>query len=177
MKTLLILSVVVLFIFIANGCEKDENKASSPGTVELFLIHTYSRIDNSSQIDENSVVTEKKPFIGYSDFLSYDSTTCVFELSDCATEAVKNLEYSSNGIAFAIKANDTLIYTGYFWSSYSSLSCDWIVIDPLETTLGNEIQVKLFYPYLIQGLTIPDKRNDKRIIRIFNYDGKLKASV
>jgi hypothetical protein len=177
MKTLLILCVVGLFILIASGCEKDENNASSPEKVELFLIHTYSKIDNSSQIVDNSVVTEKKPFIGYSDFLSYDSTTCVFELSDSATEAIKNLEYSSYGIAFAVKANDTLIYTGYFWSSYSSLSCDWIVIDPLETTLGNEIQVKLGYPYLFQGLTIPDKRNDKRIIRILKHDDKLKASV
>jgi hypothetical protein len=174
MKTTLILSVFGLFILFANACERDESNVNPADKVELFLIHSYSRIDNSSQIDENSVVTEKKPFIYYSDFLSYDSTACVFELSDSATEAVKNIEYSSYGKAFAVKANDTLIYTGYFWSSYSSLSCEWTVIDPLMTSLGNEIQVKLGYPYLIPGQTIPDKRNDKRIIRIFKHDDKLK---
>jgi hypothetical protein len=174
MKTLFILSVFGLFMLIATGCEKDDRNVSAPDKVELYLIHSYSKIDNSTKIDENSVVTEKKPFISYSDFLSYDSTACVFELSDKATEAVKNIEYSSYGIAFAVKANDTLIYTGYFWSGYSSLSCDWVVIDPLMATIGNEIQVNLGYPYLTQGLTIPDKRNDKRIIRIFKQDHKLK---
>lgn len=177
MKPIFILFVSGLFIFIATGCEKEDRNESAPDKVELYLIHSYSRINNTTQIDENSVVTEKKPFISYSDFLSYDSTACVFELSDRATEAVKNIEYSSYGIAFAVKANDTLIYTGYFWSSYSSESCDWIVIDPLMATLGNEIEVKLGYPFLVPGQTIPDKRNDRRVIRIFKHNDKLKAVI
>jgi hypothetical protein len=159
---------------MATGCEKNESYLDSNSKVELYLMDTYLKIGNSSQIDENSVVTENKPLIYYSDFLSYDSTECIFELSDRAIVAIKNLDHSVHGLAFAIKANDRLIYTGYFWPGYSSASCDWIVIDPFMTSIGNKIQVRLGYPGLIQGQTIQDKRNDERIILIFKNDNKLK---
>jgi hypothetical protein len=77
-------------------------------------------------------------------------------------------------LAFAIKANDTLVYTGYFWPSYSSVSCDWVVVDPNMTGIGNTMQVSLGYPGLIQGKIIQDKRNDKRIVQILREDRKLK---
>jgi hypothetical protein len=112
--------------------------------------------------------------IYYSDIISYDSTEYIFELSDRAISAINILDHSVHGLAFAIKANDTLIYTGYFWPSYSSASCDCIVIDPTMTSLGNMIQVSLGYPYLFPGQTIQDKRNDGRIIRILKLDNKLK---
>jgi hypothetical protein len=174
MKAKLIFSLFGLFLLFAYSCEKSESNANSNGRVELYLIHNYSRIDNSSQINENTVVTEQAPLIHYSDIISYDSTECIFELSDRAIEAIKDLEHSVHGLAFAIKANDTLIYTGYFWPSYSSASCDWLVIDPFMTSIGNNIQVRLGYPGLIQGQTIQDKRNDRRIIRILKHDNKLK---
>jgi len=98
----------------------------------------------------------------------------VRELSDKAIETLESLDYSVNGLAFAIKTNDTMIYTGYFWPSYSSASCDWVVIDPLMTSIGNKIQIRLGYPDLVQGQVIQDKRNDERIIRIFKRDNKLK---
>lgn len=174
MKTKFIIPIFGLFVFVAFGCEKNDDNIDSNGKVELYMIDSYSKIDNSTQIDENTVITENSPLIYYSDFLSYDSTECIFELSDRAIEAIKDLEHSVHGLAFAIKANDTLIYTGYFWPSYSSASCDWTVIDPFMTSIGNKIQVKLGYPGLVQGQIIQDNRNDGRIIRIFKQDNKLK---
>ena len=174
MKAKLFFSLFGLFILIAYSCEKNESSVNSNGKVELYLIHNYSRIDHSSQINENTVVTEKAPLINYSDIISYDSTKCIFELTDRAIEAIKDLEHSVHGLAFAIKANDALIYTGYFWPSYSSASCDWVVIDPFMTSIGNKIQVRLGYPGLVQGQTIQDKRNDGRIIQILKQDNKLK---
>jgi len=67
-----------------------------------------------------------------------------------------------------------LIYTGYFWPSYSSVSCDWVIIDPLSVYSGNKIHVILSYPGQNAGVNIPDKRNDSRIIQIFQKDHKLK---
>jgi len=165
---------VGLFILIFTGCEKNESNPSSNGKVELYLVETYSKIEYSSQINESSVVTKDSPLIYYQDFLSYDTSKYTFELSTNAIESIKKLEHSVNGLAFAIKANDTLIYTGYFWPSYSSASCDCIVIDPFMTSVGNKIQVNLGYPGLVQGQIIEDKRNDKRITRIFKQDKKLK---
>jgi hypothetical protein len=174
MKAKLFFSLFGLFILTVYSCEKKESNLYFNGRVELYLIQNYSKIDHSSQINENTVVTEKAALIFYSDIISYDSTECIFELSDRAIEAIKGLKHSVNGLAFGIKVNDKLIYTGYFWPGYSSASCDWVVIDPFMTSIGNKIQVRLGYPGLVQGQTIQDKRNDGRIIQILKQDNKLK---
>ena len=119
------------------------------------------------------MLTESSPLISYSDFLSYDSLEYAFWLSNRAMKAIENLEHSVHGIAFGIKANGTLVYTGYFWPSYSSAICDWVVIDPIVTGVEYKIIVRLGYPGLLQGMEIPDKRNDSRIIKIFEDDNKL----
>jgi len=156
------------------GCDKNDNQNKNDGVIEFYLLDTFAKIDNSCQIDETTVITESSPLVYYSDILSYDSADYTFELSDRAIDAIENLEHSVIGLAFAVKANNILIYTGYFWPSYSSASCDWIVMDPTMLGIGNKIQVRLGYPGLIQGQIIPDKRNDKRIINILESDNKLK---
>ena len=173
MKQKLFYLIIGLLVMFSAGCEKDNN-VNSKGKVELYLIDSFSKIDNSYQINESSVITESSPLIEYAYFLSYESAEYTFELSEKAKEIIENLEHSVHGLAFAIKANDTLIYTGYFWPSYSSVSCDWIVIDPFMTNAGDKMSVRLGYPDLVQGQIIQDKRNDERIIEIFKHDNKLK---
>lgn len=83
-----------------------------------------------------------------------------------------SLKHSVHGIAFAIIANNVIIYSGYFWPSYSSASCDWMVIDPMMLLISNELTVQLDYsPYNLK--LIPDRRNDKRILDIFSSHEKL----
>lgn len=164
-------AIIAVLSVITFGCEKDDK--NSNGKVELYLLDTYSKIGNSFQIDEATIKTQVSPLINYADFISYDSINYTFELSDEAKNKIKNMKLSVHGVAFAIKANGTLIYSGYFWPSYSSANCDWIVIDPLMTSIGNKIRVNLGYPGLIQEQEIPDKRNDSRIIKIFESDNKL----
>ena len=77
------------------------------------------------------------------------------------------MEHSIGGIAFAVTANEELVYTGYFVPSYSSASVQWIVIDPLFWHLTNRMYVNLGYPGLFEGAVIPDHRNDERILKIF----------
>lgn len=163
--------IIGIFSFLTFGCEKDE--INSDGKVELYLLESYSKIDNSFQIDEATIKTQTSPLISYADFISYDSTNYTFELSDRAKNMIENMEHSVHGVAFAVKADKTIIYSGYFWPSYSSASCDCIVIDPMMTSIGNKIIVSLGYPGLVQGQVIPDNRNDSRIIEIFKRDNKL----
>ena len=54
MKQKLFYSIIVLFVLINAGCEKDNNNGYSNGKVELYLIDTFSVIDNSYQIDESN---------------------------------------------------------------------------------------------------------------------------
>lgn len=170
-RRIFIYKIIGVFTIITIGCEKD--KISSNGKVELYLLESYSSIENSFQIDETTIMTEAFPLINYSDFVSYDSTNYTFELSHKAKNTINNMEHSIEGVAFAVKANGTLIYSGYFWPSYSSATCDWIVIDPIMTSIGNKITVSLGYPGLVQEQVIPDYRNDSRIIEIFDNDNKL----
>jgi len=160
------------FIFIA--CDKNENTNLKDGSVELFLLDSYKTIGGTNnQIDERTIVTKAKPLVSYSDFLSYNPGTFTFKISDAAKETIKSMKYSVYGIPFAIKANNVVIYTGYFWPSYSSASCDWMVIDPLALLIGNDLKVELGYPGLSEGQIIPDNRNDQRILNTFASDDKL----
>ena len=172
MKKNAFLLLIGLLLLVFAGCEKTSFNSNSK--VELYLISSFSKMNNTWGIDESSVITKSNPLIEYSDFLSYNPKDYTFELTSSASETVKNLDHSVFGLAFAIKADESIIYTGYFWPSYSSASCDWIVIDPLSTLIGNKLQVRLGYPGLVQGQIIPDKRNDIRILRIFKRDNKLK---
>jgi len=166
---LLLLGIIALMNV---GCDKKDFHHEK---VELYLIESFVKSeDGHCKIDENTVVTKKSPLIGYSEIVSYDPESYTFELSDNAVKKIKNMELSVHGIPFAIKVDNILIYTGYFWPSYSSASCDWVTINPVRTYGSNQLIVELGYPGHNEGDNIPDKRNDKRIIDTFKQDHKLK---
>lgn len=177
MKTKLFYSVIVLLALVAFGCEKNEKNEDLPnskGKIEIYLLESFSKVGNSYEINESSVITQSSPLIYYSDILSYDPSKFTYQLNDRAKKAIEELNLPLHGRAFAVKANGTLVYTGYFWPSYSSASCDWVVIDPIMTSFSKAMEVSLGYPGLLQGQVIPDKRNDARIISILKQDNKLK---
>ncbi len=165
--------IISLFILFSVGCKKNDNSEIS-GKVEIYLVENFSKIGNTQQIDENTVVTAKLPLVYYDDIISYDSTEYAFKLSKRAIDTIKSFAFVSGIKAFAIKANNTLIYAGYFWPAYLSTVCDWYVIDPILAGNENKVQVQLGYPGLMPGMHIFDKRNDKRMIQILQRDNKLK---
>jgi len=173
-RILLLIFLPGIFNLIFIACDdKDGDKNPGYGSVDLYLLDKYKTMDNSCQIDEATVITKNKPLVAYSDLLLYDAGNHTFRISDAARESVQNLQHSVFGIAFAIKANGVIVYTGYFWPGYSSASCNWVIIDPLSLYSGNNLRVQLGYPGPIEGQVVPDKRNDKRILDIFASDNKL----
>lgn len=76
-------------------------------------------------------------------------------------ESINNLSPSVHGLPFAIKAKYTLVYTGYFWPSYSYASCDCIVIYTFITSIENKIHLNLDHLGLIQGQVIEYNRKTK----------------
>jgi hypothetical protein len=165
--------LLAFFPILFAACQRSEKEVT--GDVELHLLDSFETSGQSCEIVASSVVTDSVPLIRYTDFESYNSKTCVFIVTDNAREAVEAIEFPVNGRAFGLYADNELIYTGYFWPSYSSLSCQWIVIDPfiLSWGLGNELHVELGYPGLTEGVVIPDERNNEKILAIFRRDGKL----
>lgn len=172
-RQILLITLLMSFNLIFIACDKNENINPKHRNVELYLLDSYQTIGSTNQIDDKTIVSKATPFVTYPDFLAYDSSMFTFKISDAAIKSIKNLQLSVHGVAFAIKANNVLVYTGYFWPSYSSASCAWVVIDPLSLGTGNELSVELGYPGLVEGVVIPDKRNDERILEIFASDNKL----
>ena len=170
-RPILFITFLLTLNFIFNACDKNEDTNSKNGSVELYLLDSYKTIGSGYQIDERTVVTKYQPLVTYSDLLSYNPSKFTFIISDSAKEKIKSVKHSVHGLAFAIKAGNQLIYTGYFWPGYSSQSCNWVVIDSI--ILNNELNIQLGYPGLMEGQVITDKRNDKRILDIFADDNKL----
>ncbi len=170
--SILISAIFTLLLFSPSGCEKWRGDAE--GDVELYLLESYQTEDQSCAIVFSSVKINETPLIAYPDIKSYNSKKHIFKISDAAAGVVTDQVHSVNGLAFAVVANDEVVYTGYFWPSYSSATCQWIVIDPLMISGDNELSVALGYPGLMDGAYIPDERNNEKILDIFRRDGKLK---
>ena len=153
----------------------DRKRDDVGGVVELYLLEDFQTAGERCAIDNSTVHLQGEPLIGYDDLLGYDPEDHAFHVSGAALDAVENLQHSVWGIAFGVTANGELVYTGYFWPMYSSLSCQWVIIDPIHMMMAGDgtMRVELGYPGLIEGAEIPDSRNDPSILAIFRRDGKL----
>ncbi len=150
--------VALGLLFVLISCEKDENSIPSGKSIDFYYISEYKNIDNSFKIIDSSVVISDSKIIDYSDIISYSSKNYTFVVSDSISDRLNDFKnHSIHGVPFALVINKEIIYTGYFWASYSSSSCDWITIDPLDFLGNNELTVQLGYPGMMQGDNIPDK--------------------
>lgn len=162
-------------ILVLNSCDKEDNCCPSEKSIDFYYISEYQKLDNSFKIIDSTVIISDLKIIDYSNILSYSSKNYTFVVSDSISDRLNDFEnHSIHGVPFALAIDKELIYTGYFWASYSSLGCDWITIDPLDISGNNELTVRLGYPGLTLGDSIPDKRNDSRLINVLKQDKKLK---
>jgi hypothetical protein len=171
----LYLFLALLFVGTLISCDKNESDPTGdiPGEVKFYLIDAYETVDETPEIDFGTVVLNEDPLLYYSDLKAYNAREFFFKLTDGARDKIENMEHSVGGIAFAVTADEELVYTGYFVPSYSSISMQWVVIDPTFWHFTNRMYVNLGYPGQVEGVEIPDLRNDERILRIFRRDGKL----
>lgn len=166
-------------LFILSSCDSvvsssvsDEIIPQSGRSIVSYYISDYQKIDNSCKIIDSTVVISDTKIINYSDIISYSPEDYTFTVSEKISEDFKN--HSFFGVPFALTIDREIIYTGYFWSSFSSQACDWITIDLLNFSRENKLSVQLGYPGMFRGDSIPDNRNDPRLIEILRKDGKLK---
>lgn len=166
--TLLTLFISIYFI----SCEKDNTPSNAE--VEFYLLSSFNTKNGTCKIIDSSVIMSDTALIKYDEFFSYDMGDYSFKVSDRIADWLNDFENNRiHSCAFALTIDKEIIYTGYFWAGFSSAMCDWIVIDPLNYSGKNELTVKLGYPGLVVGDTIPDKRNDKRLLDVLRMDNKL----
>lgn len=163
-------SLIFVFLITAvafNACEKYDKDIV--GEVDFYLLDEYSKESGSAVILNTGLVLEETPVLSYDEIKSYNSTSYTFEIDHAAALRLKDLF----GSAFAVTIDGEIIYTGYFWSAFSSMTVDWLVTDLLRLEVSDELKMQLGYPGLMEGMEIPDKRNDRRLLSVFHRDGKL----
>ncbi len=173
MRNLFSTLLVTLIVLSFTSCENDDEPDEIIGGVNIYLIDSYKKVGNSFEINESDVITESTPLIGYADIISYNKKSYTYIISENAQQALRNLEVPLDGLAFAVKANNELIYTAYFWTPLSSMSCDWLLTESIFFSHNNEIDLTINIGYPTEASSIPDKRNDNRILEIFRRDNKL----
>jgi len=166
------LGFFLIYCLLIFSCT-ESNLEPLDGEVAFYLLESYETAGDSVRIIPSSVITEEEPLIRYSDILSYNRNNHEFWITEDVSQRLFSMETPLVGRAFGVKANDELIYTGYFWPAYSSAVCMWVVIEPSTLEIRNRMRVQLGYPYSLPDENIPDDRNDERILSIFLYDDKL----
>jgi len=173
MKTTII--IALLCCLIAAGCKNNPYVAASGSEIEIYLLKSYTKVTGTDAINTSSVILEDTPLIRYADILWYDSVAHTFKITEAPAKWLNDFQTNhSHGKAFAVTIDRKILYTGYFWAAFSSASCNWITIDPLNYSGKNELRVSIGYPGLMPGVTIPDHRNDKELMEILEADNKLK---
>jgi hypothetical protein len=149
----------------------DEEGAESG--VRIYALKSFITERNSQKIDETSVVLADKVLVDYEDIVTYNIHTHDFTLTDKGKKAILDLENGGIRKAFAVKAQNSVIYTGYFWSSTMSSDCNWAIMDVIDLPSDNKLKVRLGYPNELYKDGILDRRLDKRLFDILKNDNKL----
>ena len=171
MKKIIILCLIAAFVIPFTACD-DDNINPALGKVEIFLIKKEVEQNSYNSIDPKSIVLEETPFVSYNDLETYNQTTHTFQISKKAKETIYNLPNGGHQIAFALKANDEIIYTGHFWSVLSSAAYFGYHFMPGLDFHKDQLKIRLGLHGSSSELI--DKRNHEKILRIFEADNKLR---
>lgn len=164
----------MILIFISVACEDYHYSAPSGYSLEFYLMSEFQRQTNSYKIINGTIELSDSIIIRYDDILSYNPDTYTFTITKNLANKLNDFKNNHiHGTPFAVTVDRQIIYTGYFWASFSSSMVDWITIDPLNYSGKNQLRVQLGYPGLVEGDFIPDNRNDVRILEVLRRDSKL----
>ncbi len=175
-KTKPLFPAVFLLVWITfSSCQLFDINAPNSGKVDIYLLKYWQKAQDSERImEEKPIELYDEPLISYDEIIFYDQEDQSFKLKGSACQKIIKMDNFGHRVAFAVTANDSIIYTGYFWAAFSSSICDWVVIDPLSVHASDIMPVRLGYPGFLPEFNIPDKRNDPAIIQIFKDSKKLK---
>jgi hypothetical protein len=160
-------AVIITVFLITLSCEK-ENVSG----LEIYLLKDYQTKAPGMEIIAGSEKPGKSPIISYQDIIYYDSTDFCFKIDSAKAKELNLINWSTQGTAFSLTIDGSVIYSGYFMPGYSSSGADWFTIDPLS--IDSKIYVRPGYPMDISKLIGIDPRNDERIIELLKKDNKLK---
>jgi hypothetical protein len=144
------------------------------GTVDFFIIKSFKKADNSCRIIDSTITLSSEPLLTYSDIISYNPKTYTFKITNAGATKLKALQSAPvTGVPFAVRANERVVYTAYFWPAYSSLACNAITADPYKSEKEKQIVLQAGYPDYTNDSEYSDERNNPNLLNILRTDNKL----
>ena len=159
--------ILTVFLIFLVSCEKDSGFG-----LEIYLLTDYQTKSTGKEIIAGTESLSKSPIIYYHDIIYYDSTNYYFQIDTIKAKELNHKNWATQGTAFSLTINGSIIYSGYFVPGYSSSGVDWFSIDPLS--VNSKIYIRLGYPMDLSKLDNIDPRNDERILNLLQKDNKLK---
>lgn len=169
-------SIIILIsvgaVLLTNGQYKDNNgKSRGMGAGDnagsRFAIYLVKETNTITAIEKGigNVELEGNPIISGKDIKSYNWSDHTIEFNEEIYGRIPKVPMS--GLPFVVVADGERIYTGAFWTSFSSVSTDLPVID----VLIKPFKIVMGYPGKPDNAS--DQRNDMRIYKVLKETGKL----
>jgi len=173
MKNVFTIAVLLAVVFLI-ACNKSDTDTLLGNELEFYLLDEYQTISDSQEIDLKTAIISDGALVPYSDILAYSESGHLFKVSaEILSKLKSNDGFNYHTMAFAVTIDKEIIYTGYFWTPFSSRICDWTTIDPTDKEGNNGLKVNLGYPSDLYGSDLVDHRNDSRILMMLRRDKKL----
>ncbi len=116
---------------------------------------------------------EPDPLVNDSDFISYNPEDFSFELRADAADRLAGKAGFQKPMSFALVLGDSVVYTGYFWPSILSKSCNWFTADPYFVKSHRTLKIELGYPESYQH-GIKDVRDNPALKQHMKETGRLR---
>ncbi len=160
-----------LLVFLLTSCREPVE-----GDFAIYLLKEEMHASELVDIDLAELALQETPLISIDHIVSYDGTDHSIELTQEGYARIQELFPTAvwvSGTPFVVTVGDERIYTGAFWSPFSSLSFDGVVIMQELSEEQQQIQISLGYPGP-DWFSGEDPRSDRRILTALSAAGKLK---
>lgn len=166
-----------MFIYCFSACKKNENITNTNHDLDKGLCVYPTNTSNHpefqyQEINVNKVSISGEAIILYKNIISYDTASHIITLS-YPVDSLK-IKKDINGTPVLITLDGEKIYGLWFWSSFSSAICNWIVVvpdSPFDSLRQNQLKIDLGYP-TSKYFKGNDPRNNPKIISRLVTDGK-----
>ncbi|MBO0722446.1 MAG: hypothetical protein J2P41_16590 [Blastocatellia bacterium] len=145
---------------------------------EGFAIYLLAKDVSALDLPKDDLkrfVLQDRPVLAEADIITYTKATHELQISEAAFARIRQLPHNVRGIPFIVCLGKEPIYTGAFWSPFSSINYSGVVIlEPLGSERREKvIKIEMGYPNPDFAVGA-DPRADKRIVDRLEAKGKLK---
>jgi len=154
----------------------DERIIIPKDTLAFYLIEVFQDKINLQNLTIDSISAFKNRIIGYSDIISYDTSSYLFEVTSSAIENFDSLYFARYAQHFpiAVISEKVLLFAVYISHGACSSFADWYKLDYYYVLPFPNNYLEFCLPPLTEQPIGPDLRMDSRMIEVLKRGNKLK---